>query len=240
MAPPLLLIHGSCHGAWCWRDLLPELAARGIDARAIDLPGHGQDRTPLAEVTLDAYAGAILAAVRDMGGRAAILGHSMAGYPITAAAQRAPEAVAALIYLCAYLPRPGRSLAELRADWPEQPLLPAIRRSADRQSFTIAGEWQQRVFYHDCPAEAVDYARARLGPQAVAPQATALELTPDLDAIAAHYIVCADDRTIPPDYQRQMAGTLPPGRVSELPSSHSPFFSMPDRLADRIAAILAG
>ena len=35
-----LLIHGSCHGAWCWRDLLPELAARGHEARAIDLPFH--------------------------------------------------------------------------------------------------------------------------------------------------------------------------------------------------------
>ena len=33
-----LLIHGSCHGAWCWRDLLGELANLGHDAHAIDLP----------------------------------------------------------------------------------------------------------------------------------------------------------------------------------------------------------
>ena len=237
--PPLLLIHGSCHGAWCWRDLLPELAARGIEARAIDLPGHGEDRTPLTDVTLDSYAEAILSAVGEMGGRAAVLGHSMAGYPITAAAQRAPEAIEGLIYLCAYLPESGKSLADMRAAWPEQPLLPAIRRSADGISFTIAEDWQARVFYHDCPPEVRDFARAHLTPQAIGPQATPLHLTLALDELPAHYIVCADDRTIPPDYQRHMSRHLPRNHVSELPASHSPFFAMPDRLADRIYAILS-
>ena len=48
-----LLIHGSCHGAWCWDDLIPELEALGHTARAIDLPSHGADKTPVAEVSLD-------------------------------------------------------------------------------------------------------------------------------------------------------------------------------------------
>jgi pimeloyl-ACP methyl ester carboxylesterase len=235
---PLLLIHGSCHGAWCWRDLLPELAARGIAARAIDLPGHGEDRTPLSEVTLDAYAEAILKAADEMGGRVVLLGHSMAGYPITAAALRAPEAVAKLIYLCAYLPEPGLSLTEMRKAGPSQPLLPAIRRSADGLSFTIAEDWAERVFYHDCPKDRVEFARARLTPQPVAPQATSLDDVPDLDSFEAHYIICDDDRTIPPDYQRHMSRRLPRERVSTLPSSHSPFLSMPDALAVRIARIL--
>jgi pimeloyl-ACP methyl ester carboxylesterase len=144
---PLLLVHGSCHGAWCWRDLLPELAARGIEARAIDLPGRGADPIPAAEVTLEAHADAILQAVEEMGGRAVVLGHSAAGFPITAAAMRAPDAVEGLIYLCAYLPEPGRSLAEMRKAWPDQPLLPAIRRSVDGASFTVAEDWQEPVFY---------------------------------------------------------------------------------------------
>ena len=28
----ILLVHGSCHGAWCWRDLIPELTNLAIDA----------------------------------------------------------------------------------------------------------------------------------------------------------------------------------------------------------------
>jgi pimeloyl-ACP methyl ester carboxylesterase len=45
-----LLIHGSCHGAWCWRDVLPELERLGHSARAIDLPSHGVDQTPIKDV----------------------------------------------------------------------------------------------------------------------------------------------------------------------------------------------
>jgi hypothetical protein len=52
------------------------------------------------------------------------------------------------------------------------------------------------------------------------------------------YITCADDRAIPPDFQRRMAADLAPEDRHALPTSHSPFFAAPDRLAallDRIA-----
>ena len=42
----------------------------------------------------------------------------MGGFPITAAAQKAPDHIAALVYLCAYLPRPGMTLAEMRKAGP--------------------------------------------------------------------------------------------------------------------------
>lgn len=237
---PLLLVHGSCHGAWCWDHLLPRLADRGIRASAIDLPGHGQDRTPPAQVTLDGYARALRQAVAALGGRAVLLGHSAGGYAISALAQAEPQMVEKLIFLCAYLPVPGQSLSDMRKVWPEQPLLPHIRRSDDGHSFTFDPACLTQVFYHDCPPEAVDFARPRLCPQPLAPQVTPLALGAAFDAVEKHYIVCARDRAIPPDYQRVMARDLPPGRVSELVASHSPFLSMPGPLADRIAGILRG
>jgi len=83
-----LLIHGSCHGAWCWRDVLPELIGLGHTARALDLPSHGDDKTPIAEVTLDLYRDAILDAIDTP---VVLAGHSMAGFPIAAAAEKAHE-----------------------------------------------------------------------------------------------------------------------------------------------------
>ena len=44
--PDILLVHGSCHGAWAFRDLAPALQDLGYTARAIDLPGHGNTPTP--------------------------------------------------------------------------------------------------------------------------------------------------------------------------------------------------
>jgi len=90
----ILLVHGSCHGAWCWRDLIPALQELGHSPRAIDLPSHGDDTTPVNAVTLDSYAEAICDA---LGPRTLLLGHSAAGFAITAAAERRPERIARLI-----------------------------------------------------------------------------------------------------------------------------------------------
>jgi pimeloyl-ACP methyl ester carboxylesterase len=223
--PPILLIHGSCHGAWCWRDVLPFLN----NAAAIDLPGHGADRTPMEAITLDLYVEAILDAITTP---THLVGHSMAGYPITAAAERAPEKITALTYVCAYAPRSGLSLADMRRAGPRQPLLEAIETSADRQSFRFRPEMIADKLYHDCPPEAVAYAGRHLTPQAIKPQATPLTLTGRGAHIPKRYIQCSQDRAIPPEYQASMSAGWPDMRV--LNSSHSPFFSMPQKLAEAL------
>ena len=159
-----LLIHGSCHGAWCWRDMLPRLNTGDHTARAIDLPGAGQNRTRLAEVTLDLYADAIIDAMR---GPTILVGHSAGGYPISAAAMRRPDLIAHLVYLCAHLPQTGKSMIDRRKDADRQPLLDAVEKSADGLSYSILPSKAREKFYQDCPDEIVDYARAHLCPQPI-------------------------------------------------------------------------
>lgn len=68
----------------------------------------------LLEVSLDAYAEAILAQARAMPpGKLVLVGHSMGGAAITAAASRRPDLFARLVYLCAFVPRPGKPVATL-------------------------------------------------------------------------------------------------------------------------------
>lgn len=229
-----LLIHGSGHGAWAWRDLRPALRDLGHEARAIDLPGHGEDATPPEAVRLETYRDAILAALGD---RTVLVGHSMGGYPITAAADAAPNRIAALVYLCAYVPVAGLSLADMRRAAPRQPLAPAIRRSRDGLWFTFDPAMARDLFYHDCPDEAVAFAIPRLCRQPVLPQETPLAATPRAEALQRHYILCEDDRAIPPEYQATMARGFPDRAVHRLPTSHSPFFSAPDALARCLDAI---
>ncbi len=229
-----LLIHGSCHGAWCWRDVIPALQDLGHSARAIDLPSHGADQTPLGEVTLDLYARRILDAIETP---VVLVGHSMGGYPITQAAALAPEKVQRLVYLTAYLPMPGMGLGEMRKLAEEQPLMPAIRPSADRASFTFDPAQVPALFYHDCPPEAVTYAFAHLTPQAVKPQVTPVEGLERAEALPRDYIVCTEDRAIPPAFQREMASRLPPERVHDLATSHSPFFANPEGLAQILSGL---
>jgi len=230
-----LLVHGSCHGAWCWRDVLPELAALGHTARAIDLPGHGDDPTPVAEITLERYRDAILAAIDSP---VILVGHSMAGFPIAAAAEAAPERIARLVFLCAYAPRDGVSLVDMRREAPRQPLMAAIEKSADGLSWHPIPDKAAGVFYQDCPPGTVEYALPRLRPQAIAPQAAPIRLGAAYASVPKSYIRCTQDNTIPPEYQETMTEGWPARDIHEMPTGHSPFFADPAglaRLLDRIA-----
>lgn len=230
----ILLVHGAAHGAWCWHRVIPALAALGHRARALDLPSHGDDTTDPATVTLDAYARAILEATE---GPTILVGHSMGGFPITAAAEIAPDRVSALVYLCAYLPKPGLSLAEMRRAGPRQPLAGSFRIDETRTTFTFDPEQAPALFYHDCPPEDVSLALRSLCRQPIRPQETPIPDTTRAATRPRFYIRCTDDRAIPPEYQQSMAADLPPDHISTLPCGHSPFFAAPAALAQRIDAI---
>jgi pimeloyl-ACP methyl ester carboxylesterase len=232
----ILLVHGSCHGAWCWTRVLPLLQARGLNARAIDLPAHGQDRTLPEQASLDGYARAILAALT---GPTLLVGHSAGGYSITAAAEMDPSRIAGLTYLCAYAPASGLSLADMRHAGPRQPLAAAIRLAENRKSFTIDPDQTAQVFYHDCNDVDRALAAANLCPEPVAPQETALTLTSRSQSLPRFYIRCTEDRTIPPEYQAVMETSVPSDNRYILPTSHSPFFANPTATADLIAEIHA-
>ena len=49
-----VLVHGAFGGAWCWEPVVGALEAAGHTVDALDLPGGGEDRTPVEEITLEA------------------------------------------------------------------------------------------------------------------------------------------------------------------------------------------
>lgn len=221
-----LLIHGSNHGAWCWRDVLPSLAAHGHHVRAIDLPAAGDDPTPAADVTLDSYRDAVVAA---MEGPTILVGHSLGGISITAAAAAAPETVQALVFVTAWAPAEGESARDLRARYGCETLMAAMRLGADRATSDFADETLEPFFYHDCPPGTADVARRHLKPQPVAPGTAPAPRVPE--TIPCHYILCTADRIIPPGAQAELCRGWPAHRVHEMDTGHSPFFADPDRLA---------
>ena len=86
----IVLVHGAFGGAWVWEPALPALRAAGHDVETLDLPGAGDDQTPLAEVTLDAYAEKVAQVLRS-GPPARLAGHSQGGMAITQPAAQTPE-----------------------------------------------------------------------------------------------------------------------------------------------------
>jgi pimeloyl-ACP methyl ester carboxylesterase len=236
--PPFLLIHGAWHGAWCWDRLIPALAARGRKAVAIDLPGGGDDATPLAQVTLGLYVQRVVEALEALGEPAILLGHSMGGISITAAAERASERIAKLVYLCAFLPLDGESLLGLTALNDPASVVMETNYSSDGLSVTVADASIKPVFYADCSDADVAFAKARLKPLAVQPASAPIHTTlARFGRVPRVYIECTEDQAIPIARQRAMAAASPPIEVHTLNTSHSPFFSAPDALADILARL---
>jgi pimeloyl-ACP methyl ester carboxylesterase len=226
-----VLVHGAFCGAWCWEPLVAELEARGHEVEAIDLPGHGADTTPARDVTLDSYADRVAQTLRA-GGPAVLVGHSMGGVVITQTAARAREHVDRLVYCCAFLPRDGESLKSL-ADKPEGAAdLVQANLVLEPPVATLAPEAAREAFYERCTPEQAEWGLARRQPQPIAPFVTPVDLGGGVDEIPRFYVLCTEDKAIPPALQRRMTAESPCAEVVELDADHSPFLCRTRELAD--------
>lgn len=233
-----LLIHGAWHGAWCWHRVIPELEALGHRVVAIDLPGHGVDKTPTAEVTLDAYAERVGAALGDLDGPAVLVGHSMGGVVITAAAERYPERVASLVYLTAIALRDGEAMTDNPVKASPREFMAGFMPTPDGVATRFDPERMREAFYADCSAADVALARLCLVPQATLVMRTPIRATAERwGAIPRSYITCSEDRALTLEGQRGMLERVGFDRVVEMQCGHSPFFSRPAELAAHLVRL---
>jgi pimeloyl-ACP methyl ester carboxylesterase len=236
-----VLVHGSFHGGWCWRDLLPRLQAAGHRAVAPDLPGSGDDTAGRDRAHLDGYADAIAAVVRAEADRAGapvvLVGHSMGGIVASAVAEREAARLAGLVYVNGLLLPRGQTLQSFLAAAAhlqvEDLVLKHMQVSADGTRATFPVEAAAPVFYHRCaPADAA-WAASRLTPQATAVYAQPPPLTDaGFGRVRRFYVEGRDDRAVSPAYQRLMVQRTPCEHVYGLDTDHSPFLSAPQALAD--------
>jgi pimeloyl-ACP methyl ester carboxylesterase len=224
-----VLVHGAWHGAWCWEKIAPLLAARGHDVRAIDLPGHGDDPTPPGAVGFDDYMERMGGVLSEPGEPPILVGHSLGGAVITGAADRWPGRIRALVYLCAILPDAPDAMSRFQAT----PLLMAgVRPAPDGSVMDLDPAVVREAFYHDCSEPDAARAAARLRPQPARGFQMTFELAPErFGRVPRHYVECTEDRAIDLATQRGMHAKTS-CTVHTLAASHSPFFSMPERLAE--------
>lgn len=232
-----VLVHGSWHGRWCWHRVVPELEALGHQVLAPDLPGHGDDATPFAQLSLRAYAESIAAVIRGATEAVVLVGHSFAGIVISQAAELIPERISRLVYLTAFLPANGQSLSRLAAADAGNPVAGSLLISADQQLASLDLARVGELLYPDCPDSDVALARQRLRAEPLVPFITPVAITAGrAGSIPRSYIECRNDIAIPLWFQRQMQAAMPCDPVQALPTGHSPFFAAPTELARLLAS----
>lgn len=112
VTPPIVLVHGSFHGGWCWQRVVPLLAAAGHRVWTPTLAG-------LAERSTQGRAGIGLAThieeiaqlleyedLHDV----LLVGHSYAGMVLSGVAERQAARIRRLVYLDAFVPADGQAM----------------------------------------------------------------------------------------------------------------------------------
>jgi pimeloyl-ACP methyl ester carboxylesterase len=241
-----VLIHGAWHGGWCWERVVPLLEAKGHTVLAPDLPGMGSDTTPLAEVSVASWARFTADLVSRQAENVVLVGHSRGGIVISQAAELAPDRIASLVYLTAFLLPNGQTLMgmldEARNER-EQGAEGAIVVSDDATTCTVRPEDVAPIFYNTAEPYWVVRASAHLVPEPTASFATPVQVTEErFGRVPRIYVECTEDRAIPIGTQRRMHAGLPCTKVLSLETDHSPFYSAPAELVallDGVALSLA-
>jgi pimeloyl-ACP methyl ester carboxylesterase len=223
-----VFVHGGWHDGWSWHLVRELLDGRGVPSVALDLP----------MTTLDRDAAVLSAALAGIPGDAIVISHSWGGSVATLGAIGAPN-VRHLIYIAAVLTEAGHPTLAPSSVPVEgrETLRPKVVIETDTTT-VIDREVSLAAFYHDVEPSLARQAASRLRPF----QKTGYAVI-ETDAVAAWrtipttYVVCADDRMIHPDTQREMAAAAAAAgaEILEWPSSHSPFLSHPGLVADLVA-----
>ena len=216
------LVHGACHGAWCWDRLTRLIEDAGHDAVAVDLPCENNAKT------FSDYADVVTTSLADRE-HVVLVGHSLGGLTIPLVAAQRP--VERLVFLCALLPLPGQLPFGHDPDEPEgsAPGLTLVEHP-DR-TFTFSAASAATHLYNRCaPADAA-WATAKLRRQSRTPnhQACPLAEWPD---VTRTYILTRDDRIVVPEFARYIARKRAGLEPIEIDGDHSPFLSNVRVLAD--------
>jgi pimeloyl-ACP methyl ester carboxylesterase len=230
-----VLVHGTGHGGWCWRSVVPLLRAAGHEVYTPTLTGVGE-RAHLLAPTVDLSTHiadvANLLYYEDLS-EVALVGHSYAGMVVTGVAGAAPERLSRLIYLDAYIPSAGESWYDLQPPgW------------ADSLRAELAGSWQRPpgdpVALGVTDPALVGWMQARLTPHPLATYEQRLpEGSPMAAGIPGAYIHCTQGPGAP-----RFAGfaALAEERgwpVRYLATGHDAMLSAPEQVA-RLITELAG
>lgn len=214
------IIHSSGQGPEGYRLLSEQLEDRG----------HGVLRPAFRVAETDKgaawHAEHLVNQLRQSGHRSSevvCVAHSAGGMFLPLVAQRWPPR--RMVFLAALVPRPGISIIDqYRAD-------PSMFEPAWVGKDPMDDDVALEFLYHDCPPDRIDWVlstRLSFYAKRAMEEACPLATWP---AIQSSYIVCRDDRTIRPAWQRKAAREWLAVDPIELPGGHCPHVGRPEALA---------
>ena len=234
----IVLVHGSWHGAWCWKRVLPLLRRAGVDAHAVTLTGVGERAHLLSpNVGIKTHIQDVIGLIEaEELERVVLVGHSYAGNLITCVADRLqrshPGLLRHLVYLDAGIPDPGNSWST-----PHSPETVAKRASEAEASDGLSFPPPDASVFGLSGADR-DWVNRRQTPQPYRLYHETLLFDPDLVWAVPHSFIDCTNPPLPTiDAARKRVRKEPGWKVHELATGHDPMVSAPRELAQLLLSI---
>jgi pimeloyl-ACP methyl ester carboxylesterase len=215
----IVLVHGAWADGSCWSKVIPTLQAKGLHVVAV--------QNPLTSIADDVAATNRIVNAQD--GPVLLVGHSYGGAVITEAGNH-PK-VAGLVYVAAFAPDEGETLAGLAKNYPTSPLGTGIQVIEDGfLLLTEKGMFED--FAQDLSAEEKNTMLATQGPTQAA-----LLSTPITKAAwhtkPSWFVIASNDRAIAPEQEIATAKRMN-AKTLTVASSHVAMLAQPQKVADFI------
>ena len=216
----VVLVHGGFVDGSGWEDVYRILKKDGYEVSIVQNP----------TTTLEADVAATRQVIASQRSPVILVGHSYGGVVITEAGN--DPKVTGLVYIAAFAPDKGESVASLIKDPPPGAPVPPILPPPER----LPGSWTERAFAESFAADVAPEKAQFMADSQVPWGLEALNgavTTPAWKTKPSWYLVATQDHMIPPPAQHAMAKRAG-ASVAETPASHSLYVSKPRDVANLI------
>lgn len=249
-----VLVHGACHGAWCWYKLKPLLEKSGHRVTAIDLAASGIHPKTMEELnTLADYSqplADLMAAIPD-DQRVIIVGHSLGGMNLAVVMELFPKKIEVAVFMAAFMPdslnHPAFVFDQFVARMPKggdywlDTEFESTGDPKDSLTTMFFGPKFLSDFYHLSPIEDFELAMMLKRPSSLFLhdlQKAEKFSKEKYETVPRVYVVCEEDKGISKEFQCWMASNGGVKEVKELHGAdHMPMLSMPQKLCDCLLEI---
>ncbi len=223
-----VLVHGAWHGGWCWRHVSDLLEKRGHKVFAPTMTGLGE-RSHLIDpkINLATHVSDIVNVIKWEGlSDIVLVGHSYGGMIISGVAEQAREAIGSIVFLDAFVPENGDSLAT-GASQPVREAIAALVQKGETAMKPVPAA----VFRVNEKDRA--WVDRMCTPHPLATLTDKITITGARDRVSKKaYIRAKGYPSVPFDgAQAKLAGNSA-WRVYEMPCGHDAMVDMPDRLSE--------
>ncbi|XP_049394785.1 methyl jasmonate esterase 1-like [Solanum stenotomum] len=248
-----VLVHGACHGAWCWYKVVTILRSEGHKVSVLDMAASGINPKHVEDLnSMDDHNEPLMEFMNSLPQqeRVVLVGHSLGGINISLAIEKFPPKIAVAVFVTASIPGPDLNIVAVTQQYSQQVEAPmdtefVYNNGLDKgpTSLVLGPKDLATIFYQFSPPEDLTLATylVRPGPwfdESVLLINTALSRE-KYGSVRHVYVVCEKDNMLKEEqFQRWLIQNNPPDEVQMIHGvGHMVMFSKPRELSSCLVMI---